>query len=424
MCIALLATPAICATQDEKLQPTEAVKLISDKLQAMIKAKTITSNDEYYPKQKELTLEYLAQVQTSNLPASEEMAYAALLEQADMNDRATTIYQKLAKSDKSEAKAASKKLLDAEWQIFFSGNDESKKNPARFEKMIIEYRTRFSPTPDDIYGIYQHVGALADYYAEHGKPEEAIRIINDEIASLNYEAPYYSYMLIGRYRPYLDLDRREEAKANIIAGIKKFEDIIERRNTEKPENEPKHGTYDRTTAGYSGIAKTLNASLTKMNLTNAPAPGFNFTHFFNTEKFDFAERIKGKVVFLDFFANWCGPCIGTFPEMRQFYADYTPKGVVVIGITGFQGSMANHGADRVTGISKEEEVELMKQFIKHQNVIWPVVFSDRNCYDPAYGVMGVPTAVIIDKKGRIRMFTHPYYEEKNRAMIDTLLAEK
>jgi hypothetical protein len=86
--------------------------------------------------------------------------------------------------------------------------------------------------------------------------------------------------------------------------------------------------------------------------------------------------------------------------------------------------MANHGADRVTGISKEEEVELMKQFIKHQNVTWPVVFSDRNCYDPDYGVMGVPTAVIIDKKGNIRMFTHPYYQEKNRAMIDKLLAEK
>lgn len=408
--------------QDDKVMPSVAAKEINAQLQALIKAKKITSNDEYFPKQKELTLTYLAKIKTSGLPAKEEMAYATLLEQVGRDKEATAIYQKLANGDGDQARLASKSLLNSEMKVF--NEADAKKDPVRFEKLLRDYRSRFTPLPEDLPGLYMYVNALANHYTGEGEYEAAIRVIDEELAYLNYDTPYFSYMLMGKYKPYEELGRKEEIEAKLTAGIKKFEEIVAQREAKRPEGEPKNGAYDRTTGGYKGIVKNLKASRTKMNLINSPAPGFNLTHFFNTEKFDFAERIKGKVVFLDFFANWCGPCIGTFPEMRQFYADYTPKGVVVIGITGFQGSMSNHGADRVANLSKEEEVELMKVFIKHQNVTWPVVFSDRNCYDPAYGVMGVPTAVIIDKKGRIRMFTHPYYQEKNRAMIDKLLAEE
>jgi len=126
---------------------------------------------------------------------------------------------------------------------------------------------------------------------------------------------------------------------------------------------------------------------------------------------------------IDFWATWCGPCIGTFPELREIHAEYKDKGLYVLGVTGFQGSMSNHGKDRVTELSEEEELALMPEFIKHQNVTWPLAFSDRNCYDIEYGITGIPTSVIIDKQGIVRLFTHPANKDKIISLIEELLVK-
>jgi len=166
----------------------------------------------------------------------------------------------------------------------------------------------------------------------------------------------------------------------------------------------------------------MQSGLARIKITNAEAPDFTFTHFFNTDPVDL-KGLRGQVVMIDFWATWCGPCIGTFPELREIHAEYKDKGLYVLGVTGFQGSMSNHGKDRVTELSEEEELALMPEFIKHQNVTWPLAFSDRNCYDIEYGITGIPTSVIIDKQGIVRLFTHPANKDKIISLIEELLVK-
>ena len=153
-----------------------------------------------------------------------------------------------------------------------------------------------------------------------------------------------------------------------------------------------------------------------------PAPAMEFTHFYNIEPFKWADT-KGKVVVLDFFTNWCVPCVASFPEMREMQAKYADKGMLMLGVTSFQKSMMHHGEKPVRGLSVEEEAELMHKFIKHQNVTWPVVFGPDVLRDGAYKINGVPTIVVIDRKGNVKKFTHPSDKKALIALIEKLLAE-
>ena len=65
----------------------------------------------------------------------------------------------------------------------------------------------------------------------------------------------------------------------------------------------------------------------------------------------------------------------------------------------------------------------MRKFIKFQNVTWPIAFSDRNCYDPEYGIDVIPRVIVIDKKGILRLMTHSARKEEIIAKVEELLAE-
>jgi len=96
---------------------------------------------------------------------------------------------------------------------------------------------------------------------------------------------------------------------------------------------------------------------------------------------------KGKVVMLDFWATWCGPCVQLVPETKTLYDKYKDKGFTVIGIS----------ADR-------ERADL-EGFIKERKMEWPQIFEGEPTSGTImyqYGVMKFPTIVLIDKKGVIR----------------------
>lgn len=99
------------------------------------------------------------------------------------------------------------------------------------------------------------------------------------------------------------------------------------------------------------------------------------------------SSLKGKVVLLDFWATWCGPCRQEVPAMKKIYEANKDKDFVMLGIS----------ADR-----QREELE---QFIKERQMPWKQVFepeTDKGTARFAYGVMKFPTTVLIDRKGIIR----------------------
>ncbi len=118
------------------------------------------------------------------------------------------------------------------------------------------------------------------------------------------------------------------------------------------------------------------------------------------------EDLEGKVVFIDFWAVWCGPCIATFPHLREWNEKYADKGLVMIGATKYYSYGWDETAQRATGvqgISKEDERAAMQKFVEHHNLTHRMAVISDNSFSQAYGVTGIPQAVIIDREGKVRM---------------------
>gem|GEM_PF-6042881 len=102
---------------------------------------------------------------------------------------------------------------------------------------------------------------------------------------------------------------------------------------------------------------------------------------------------------LDFFAHWCGPCIRSFPDLKNLYEANKDKGLVVVGVTSYYGFYKQENAQK-RDMEKDTEFAKMGEFIKDHSMTWPVIYTDKANYD-LYGVSGIPHVVLIDKKGAV-----------------------
>ncbi len=118
---------------------------------------------------------------------------------------------------------------------------------------------------------------------------------------------------------------------------------------------------------------------------------------------------RGKVVYLDFWASWCGPCKESFPWLDDLVREYAAKDLVVIGV--------NVDKDRA----------LAERFLTDTPAAFPIVYDPHGDLAAAYKVSGMPSAVLIDRAGHIR-FQHAGFSTKQKELyedqLQTLLAEK
>jgi thiol-disulfide isomerase/thioredoxin len=181
------------------------------------------------------------------------------------------------------------------------------------------------------------------------------------------------------------------------------------------------------------LVKFLNRSLAyldgpyaKGQLLNHTAPAITF-NWATDEKVKSLADLKGRVVVLDFWATWCGPCIASFPNVRELQKRYDGYPVSIIGVTSIQGShndrKNNQRIDTKDDPAKEKE--LMATFVKDMEMTWAVAFSDQEVFNPAYGVRGIPHVAIIDAAGKVRYNgLHPGGKlQEKAAKIDALLKE-
>ncbi|WP_432797285.1 redoxin domain-containing protein [Poriferisphaera sp. WC338] len=97
------------------------------------------------------------------------------------------------------------------------------------------------------------------------------------------------------------------------------------------------------------------------------------------------KSMKGKVVVVDFWATWCGPCIGAIPHNNEMAKKYADDGVVIVGICG-----STSGQEKMEKIAKEKKI------------IYPLAKDSTFKMAPAWKVMWWPTYAIIDREGKIR----------------------
>jgi thiol-disulfide isomerase/thioredoxin len=116
--------------------------------------------------------------------------------------------------------------------------------------------------------------------------------------------------------------------------------------------------------------------------------------------------LKGKVVLLDFWAVWCGPCIATFPHLREWQEQYGDKGLVIIGLTSYykykwDDETKRHKSDKAA--TKEEEQEMLVKFAEMHSLKHRFALQDGRGMSEYYGVTGIPQAVVIDQQGKIQL---------------------
>ena len=95
---------------------------------------------------------------------------------------------------------------------------------------------------------------------------------------------------------------------------------------------------------------------------------------------------KGKVVLVDFWATWCGPCVGEMPNVISAYQKYHDKGFEIIGI------------------SLDQDKDSLTDFIKAKNMPWPQYFDGESFQSKLvtkYGVIAIPSNYLIGKDGKI-----------------------
>lgn len=118
---------------------------------------------------------------------------------------------------------------------------------------------------------------------------------------------------------------------------------------------------------------------------------------------------SGQVVYLDFWASWCGPCRVSLPSLDALYHEFKTAGFSVLAV------------------NVDADIRDAKRFLQTRPVNYPLIYDAEQRLPKLYGVKGMPTAYLIDRRGVIRHIHEgfrPGDEARLREMVRSLLAEQ
>ena len=134
--------------------------------------------------------------------------------------------------------------------------------------------------------------------------------------------------------------------------------------------------------------------------TGAPAPQFTLTARSGANVS--LAQYKGQVVMLNFWASWCGPCRQEMPLLESIYKQYHRMGFTLIGV------------------NVEPDSNAANQWLKETPVSFPILYDKESKVSQMYDVAGMPSTVIIDRAGKVRVLHRGYKPGDENGYLDSV----
>ncbi len=121
--------------------------------------------------------------------------------------------------------------------------------------------------------------------------------------------------------------------------------------------------------------------------------------------------LKGKVVVVDFWATWCGPCVAEMPTMKKLYEKFHGQGVEFLGVSLDQPK-------------EQGGLDALKKFVKEHEIRWPQYYQGKywqSEFSKSWGINSIPTMFLVDQEGKL---VSVEARGKLEELIPELLAKK